>query len=139
MVQTIMIDGEIYNVERIHSVGYGDLHHATMDDGTEWYLSADSESAGEAAKERWRDMVESDPSEFRCMVGDETLVQWALGNAAGPGSAQVSSLEEWLELTADHPEEEWGSYDGREADAHDASEELVEELGYSPGVAYRHN
>jgi hypothetical protein len=91
------------------------------------------------------------------MVGDETLIRWALGQNAGPGLTQVNSLDKWLDLWLDTPAEHFASYDGEEHDvegptaeerASDDEEtvafvtgwdELVEELGFTPTVAYRSN
>ncbi len=163
----------------------------------EWYVAKDSDEAGEQAKKYWKDMAENDPKELACIVGEETLIQWGLGRCAGPGSTQVKSLEEWLDLWLTTPEEQWASYDGdeqevespcvgdvwqgcplsardrllveegvvqtvgdiftsdeledlkqKEDDEGDLSElesalqelsEMVDDLGYFPTVAYRHN
>jgi hypothetical protein len=81
----------------------------------EWHLFASTEDAGKAAREYWEDMAERDPTEFRHMVGDETLIAWALGRYAGPGHTRVASLTEWLDLWLDTPEEYFAGYDGTEA------------------------
>jgi uncharacterized protein YndB with AHSA1/START domain len=83
-------------------------------DGNEYIVFEDTEEAGEKAREYWADMAEDDPEEFTCIVGKGTLVKWALGQSAGPGTSQVGSLEEWLDLWEDVPEEHWASYDGSE-------------------------
>lgn len=75
----------------------------------------------------------------KLLTPDPARPAWALGNPAGPGSTQVESLEEWLDLWLDTPEEEFASYDGEEVEASEADEELIEELGFTPAVAYRHN
>jgi hypothetical protein len=104
----IRIDGEFFDV----STSYG----TTVCDGRmEWHLFASTEDAGKAAREYWLDMAENDPTEFRTMVGDETLIAWALGRYAGPGHTRVKSLEEWLDLWLDTPEEYFAGYDGTEA------------------------
>jgi hypothetical protein len=105
----------------------------------DYYLAESTEMAGEAARQYWKELVENDPKEFTCMVGEETLCAWALGNYGGPGSTQVQSLEEWLDLWLDTPEEEFAGYDGTELEASEADEELIGELGFTPTVAYRHN
>lgn len=134
----IRIDGELYHVTRVRKVGYGDVHEIETEESEEFILSEDSETAGEAARERWADMVEHDPEEFTCMVGEETLVKWALGQFAGPGSTQVRSLSEWLDLSLNVPEEEWAGYDGNERTV-DRVGKLASELGFTPTVAYRCN
>jgi len=85
-------------------------------DGAEYVLFRGTSEAGEAAREYWKDMADNDPREFTCLVGAETLIQWGMGHYAGPGSTQVRSLEEWLDLWLDTPEEHWASYDSEERD-----------------------
>lgn len=132
----IKIDGEIYNVKEVHNYGY--LPEIETDDGKEFILAESSEIAGEKAREYWEEMANDDPEEFTYMVGEKTLVAWGLGQYAGPGSTQVKSLEEWLDLWLDTPEEQWASYDGAERDVERCGK-LREELGFTPTVAYRHN
>jgi hypothetical protein len=66
-------------------------------------------------------------------LGAETLIRWALGMPAGPGSAQVCSLNEWLDLWLETPEEELGE----EFEVVQVAEDLVERLGFVPRVAYK--
>ena len=124
-------------VDDIHE--YGELPQLDLNDGTEWMVAEDNEAAGEAAKKRWKDMAKHDPKEFATMVGEDTLVSWALGHSAGPGAVSATSLDEWLDVVADHPEEEFASYDSTEVDVKAVSEAVVDELGFEPTVAYRHN
>lgn len=103
----IRITRYFYDVEH----DYGN----TVSEGRiEFKLFASREDAGEAAREYWADMAESDPKEFTCMVGEDTLIAWGLGKYAGPGSTRVKSLGEWLDLWLDTPEEHFASYDGEE-------------------------
>jgi len=108
----LKIDG---NIEDVEVDSLGDLIMAS-NGGQEWYIFDDAESAGLRAREYWEDMVQQDPKEFTCLVGEETLVAWALGQSAGPGYSKVHSLEEWLDLWLDTPEEQWASYDGNEVE-----------------------
>jgi hypothetical protein len=107
-----------------------------LDDGTEWIVFESSEAAGKAARERWIDMQRNDKREFKCMIGEERLVQWACGESDSFG---ISSFEEFLDVTESVPQEEFASYDGNEFDVETADEELINELGFKPSVAYRHN
>ena len=133
----IWIDGERHEIVDIFNGG--PLLLAVLDDRSEWYLAESSESAGEAAREYWQDLADNDSAEFACLVGEQTLVEWALGRYAGPGYTKVSSLEEWLDLWLDTPEEEWASYDGEEHN-YTASQCTADGLGISAtGAAYRHN
>ena len=129
----VKIDGEILVIDEIY-LG-GDLPMVKCG-SQEFYVAESSEDAGRAARERWAEMAASDPREFTCLVGEETLVRWALGQWAGPGSTQVRSLEEWLDLHLTCPEEEFASYDGDEREV-TRSGYLRDELGFTPRVAYR--
>jgi hypothetical protein len=128
----IKIDGEIWTVDEIITCGDLPLIRCGR---VEFYLAASSEEAGKAARERW---AEGDRAELRCILGDETLIAWALGDWAGPGSRQVRSFSEWLDLWLDSPEEEFASYDGEERVVQRCAY-LRDELGFVPTVAYRHN
>jgi len=106
------IDGNrvVFDENDINEYGY--THIAVG--GKEYIVFTDEEEAGEQAREYWADMAKNDPDEFTCIVGKETLIRLALGQSAGPGTSQVDSLEEWLDLWEDVPEEHWASYDGNE-------------------------
>jgi len=132
----IKIAGELHSVSDVKF--YGDLPTIVLDDGSEWYLAKDSEQAGEAAREYWEDLAQNDPTEFACMVGEQTLVQWSLGQSAGPGYTKVNSLTEWLDLWENVPEEHWATYDGFEQPVTRVGI-LAQELDFIPTVAYRAN
>jgi len=66
-------------------------------------------------------------------LGAETLIRWALGMPAGPGSRQVRSLNEWLDLWLETPEEELGE----EFEVVQVAEDLVDWLGFRPRVAFK--
>lgn len=136
----IVIDGEVVEVEEINDNGFGG-YLIECDNGCEYQIFGSHEEAGEAAADYWREMAENDPGEFRCMVGDETLINWALGQYAGPGNEQTKTLEEWFELTADYPEEQWASYDGEEIEGAKFNRHFEMETGFNRKyiVLYRHN
>ena len=100
---------------------------------TELHLFKDEEQAGEYARDYWRDFIDGDPDTAVEILGAKTLIAWALGQFAGPGTTQVRSLEEWLDLYLDAPDEhfEYGPYD-----IEAIGENLVEILGFKPTVAY---
>lgn len=105
----------LFNPDDVTNLGWTNgLQHITTEDGQEFYIFESSEAAGEAAREYWEDMADNDKEEFTCLVGSENLIEWALGNAAGPGYSKVNSLEDWFELWEDVPEEQFASYDGTE-------------------------
>jgi hypothetical protein len=125
----------VFDPDDVTNLGWSNgLQHVTTEDGEEYYLFRDREEAGEAAREYWEDLALNDPREFTCLVGEETLIQWGLGIYAGPGSTHVKSLEEWLNLWLNAPEEHFASYDGQEREfkcKHPDWEDF--------SVAYRHN
>ena len=101
--------------------------------GTEIHLFKDEEEAGEYARDYWKDFIDDDHESAVEILGASTLIAWALGRYAGPGTSKVRSLEEWLDLYLDSPGEhfELGPY---EIEA--IGENLVEILGFKPTVAY---
>lgn len=149
----LQINGEDYQIEEddVRAESWAMVDVPDFEDGSaEFYAFESSEKAGEASVEQWEEMRDHDPQEFRCLVGDETLIAWAMGQHAGPGGEGAASLQEWLDdIVANHPEEQWAGYDGEEREAL-ADEELAEALGWTfeesatnPGlmdcVVYRHN
>jgi hypothetical protein len=127
----MVIDGSVVDVSRVHD-GNECCLPMVHEGRCSWYVAESEEDAGERARSYWADMAENDPKEFVCLVGSDTLVQWALGQWAGPGSTSVRSLDEWLDLHKDNPEEHWG-----EACTVDfCSVTLAETLGFTPTVAY---
>lgn len=106
----IRIDGEDYDTDDIDNGRYSVL--PMLKDGRmEFYLAESSEAAGEKARERWQDMANDDPKEFACIIGEERLVQWAMGHSDGFG---ISGMEDFLEAVERVPEEEFAGYDGQE-------------------------
>jgi len=96
-------------------------------------LFRDREEAGKFVREYWEDFINHEtPEEVTCMLGAETLIAWALGREAGPGSTKVSSLKEWLDLHIDVPEEHFEE----EYSIETIGTNLVEILGFKPTVAF---
>lgn len=141
----IVIDGNEYEVNDVNDWDYIQIE---TDDG-DFAIFKSNEDAGEKAREYWQDMVENDKDEFVAIVGTDALVSWALGQNYAVGSVGVSSLDEWLDLWLDAPEEHFASYDGNECQIDFISRDLLRELyddvewieairdGYA--VAYRQN
>lgn len=119
-------------------IGFGDGVEIETDEG-DFIVFEDSDAAGEAAREYWVELLENDPEEFRTIVGDENLINWALGRYAGPGAQKTESLEAWLDLWLNNPEEQWASYDGEEQDVESLTSEAETDIGFIPKVAYRTN
>ena len=115
--------------------GKGVLVH-TAGHRKEWIVFRTREDAGEAARAYWQNMADNDSSEFRCLVGDKALIAWGMGEWGGPGSTQVRSLTEWLDLWLETPEEHFASYDGEEIEDIEVGAEFEEEIGFRPAVAY---
>jgi hypothetical protein len=135
----IKFEGKAHKVEDVHNYGYTphkveDVHNygytlLELEDGTEYAIFESREAAGESAREYWEELAQDDPREFACIIGEETLVQWGLGQFGGPGSTKVKSLEDWLDLWLDTPEEHHARYDGAEVEVSRISPKLGEELG----------
>ena len=128
----ITIEGGEYQVVKITEYNY--LPMVELEDSTQWYIAADSEEAGKATRRYWEDLAQNDPEEFVAIVGTKTLMAWALGQYAGPGLEQTDSLEAWLDLTAEYPEEQWAGYDGIECKC-----QFTDEDGKEYTVCYRWN
>jgi hypothetical protein len=107
----LTVNGETIGVCDVHTGGY--LPELDCD-GEQYVVAATREEAGAAARRYWEDLAKHDPDEFAAIVGQETLVRWGMKQLAGPGTKQVSSLDEWFDLWLDTPEEEFASYDGEE-------------------------
>lgn len=133
--QRIKINGELFTVSKVYD---GDLPEIETEEGESFILAEDSEEAGKKAREYWENLAQDDPKEFTCMVGEETLVQWGLELPAGPGYNKVRSLQDWLDLWLNTPEEQWAGYDSEEREV-DRVGNLSTELGFTPTVAYRSN
>ena len=137
-VEAIIIDGNAYTFEsKNYDVDGGGVEIST--DGGDYIVFPDADDAGAAARLYWENMAENDPSEFACMVGNSTLVAWGMRQFAGPGTTQVRSLEEWLDLWLSTPEEQWAGYDSAECEVGDVTQGAEDEIGFKPGVAYRTN
>ena len=91
------------------------------------------EDAGQYVRDYWEDYIDTEsPEEVIAILGAETLISWALGRSAGPGTSKVNSLEEWLDLHIDTPEEHFE--EEYEIDA--IASNLVEILGFKPEAAF---
>jgi len=132
----LSIDGKKVVIYEVRSAGYG--MEVSLEDGREFLIFESAAEAGRAARQYWEDLANGDPKEFACLVGTDTLVAWALGQYAGPGSTHVTSLDKWLDLFLDVPEEEWGRQDGTECGAFiDPNSEAAMEIGFvDDAVAY---
>jgi len=124
---------------QFHTVASDDVH---VRDGAGEILTGDQtglilfetrEDAGKYVRAYWEDFVEHEGAdEVGEMFGVETLVSWALGRLAGPGSIMVNNLNEWLDLHLDCPEEHFE----QELEVDAVSENLVEALGFVPTVVF---
>ena len=120
---------------RSHSSTHADI--SVQSDTSSWprdiMLFKTREDAGQYARQYWEDYVECESSEEVVnLLGAETLISWALGRSAGPGTSKVNNLEEWLDLYIDTPEEHFE--EEYEIDA--IASNLVEILGFKPAAAF---
>ena len=139
----IKLDKQLYrknfytiSIESVTSGENGPTVSLTDDGGNhicELHLFKSKEDAGQYARDYWEDCIKNDRETAIETLGTGTLLSWALGEHAGPGSSKVTSLEEWLDLYLHAPDEhfESGPYD-----VELIGENIVEELGFKPTVAY---
>lgn len=123
----IKIDGANHNVVAISKQSVY-LPVITTAEGVDFYIAESSESAGEAAKKYWEDMINNDKEEFITLMGHSRMVEWAFNGG----------LQGWLDAQIEIPEQ-WAISDGTEQDVGWCDEELIEELGFTPKTAYRWN
>jgi len=98
-------------------------------DGGEYLVVESYEVAEQLVKDRWREM---DTDELLEMIGAEQIIQSWLRN---------QSFEDWLDdyIRNDGPAGELAGYDGEQGEVGGTSEDLIEDLGFTPSVAYRTN
>ena len=135
---TIIIGGEKYDIKTYYEMVFSSASVVSIEtwEGEEFHIAPTSDDAGKVARERWADMAENDRGEFVCCIGEDRLVGWALGESDSFG---IHSLEEFLDVVEQHPEEELASYDCSERDVDGCSRDVIDALGFVPGVAYRSN
>ena len=103
----VKIEDELMTVVDVCGYGFGDLQMVEMDNGEEYYI-ANLGDAEKAVYDYWKDMARNDKREFTCIIGEERLVQWALGESDSFG---IDSLEEFCKINADYCEETLATYD----------------------------
>ena len=109
----LIIDGERWEVESAPTFyNYGRDTVAECD-GADFLIYEDREDAEHDAAGYWRDMARFDPCEFTAIIGEERLLQWALGQSDDFG---IRSAEEFFERNGEVPEETLAGYDGNEWD-----------------------
>jgi hypothetical protein len=138
-ISSFVVNGETIEIGTVRPCGACGIEVTEMGCERTWVLFEDHDDAGKAARSYYEDMARNDPEEFRSMVGDDTLSRWALGQSAGPGTAQVCSLSDWLDLYLNAPEEHFAGYDGNCCEVTSATTEGIEEIGFTPFVAFRSN
>ena len=102
MKKLIVIDNEVLEVTEIYDTGYGKTFCC---DDREYIIFKHRDDAVDSVIDYYIDMIKNEPDEFIYLIGTEGLIQWALGNNAGPG---------YIEAVSEYPEELWASYDGVE-------------------------
>ena len=132
----VTFDGSTKHIASVREDGYGTTLEFDDEPG-EWYIFETHEEAGQAARKYWEDLANDDPAEFRAIVGDEALIGWSLGQSRAVGATAVSSLNEWLDLWLDVPEEEFARYDGNEWEG--TIQDPDHECDEAPCVLYRCN
>ena len=139
----IKLDSEIMK-KKFFTIGESDVtsfdDHAVIslkDESGNWteiYVFKSEEDAGQHARDHWEDYIDSySNEEIVEVLGADTLIAWALGQAAGPGSAKVKNLNEWLDLYLHAPEEHFDSGPYQIELVADNIEEII---GFKPTIAY---
>ena len=98
----------------------------------EIFLFKSNKEAGQYAREYWEECIHGDRETAIEILGAETLLSWAFGEAAGPGSVKTKNLEEWLDLYLDAPDEHFEEEFSVDA----IGSNIIEILGFKPTVAY---
>lgn len=135
------LENELVEVVRFHDNGFGG-YFMECDNGCEYNVFPDRETAEKATSAYWRDMCKNDKREFIYLVGEKNLLAWAMGESAGPGYNKCNSLEEWFDGTEDCPEEMWAPYDGCEIEGVSFNKHFEDATGFDDRehiVLYRHN
>ena len=103
----LYIDGKrvVFEDEDNHQFYQDSWNIRDIETGENYLIFTNYDDAGLAAREYYEDMANNDPEEFAVIIGTENLIKWGLGQYAGPGAEQTTSLEEWFQLVANHPEE----------------------------------
>lgn len=78
-----------------------------------YYLAADEETAREAVKRYCREMQQHSPEELVCLLGEETVRSWGLGQSVKIGDHQIDNFDDWVDLASNYPQAVWASYDGQ--------------------------
>jgi hypothetical protein len=139
----IKLDSEIMK-KKFFTIGESDVtsfdNHAVIslkDESGSWteiYVFKNEEDAGQCARDYWEDYIDGETSEeIVAILGADTLIAWALGREAGPGSSKVKNLNEWLDLYYDAPEEH---FDSGPYQIELVAENIEEIIGFKPTVAY---
>ena len=139
----IKLDSEIMK-KKFFTIGESDVtsfdNHVVIslkDESGNWteiYVFKSEEDAGQHARDHWEDYIDSySNEEIVEVLGADTLIAWALGQAAGPGSAKVKNLNEWLDLYLHAPEEHFDSGPYQIELVADNIEEII---GFKPTIAY---
>ena len=129
----VQIQDRQYQVKEIKE-GHA-LPLVVLDDGHEFFIGSSPEDAGEAAARYYWNLVDQDPHKLRQLIGDETLINWAMGKESGPvgrHEKSATSLQEWIEkIVKRHPDVEFGHYVGSEVRV-GVSGDLARRLGIDP-------
>lgn len=161
----VIIDGELEDVSSVFIHGYLPMVSIGNRD---YYLAEDEESAGKAARKYWEDMANDDKKEFVAIIGEERLLQWAMNEGDAYGCSSLNDFLDLVETVPEEEfagydgnplEASTTLGDAKNVDdfinevtdpgdspvedqmveLENELEELAEELGFEPTVAYRHN
>jgi len=112
-----------------------DLAWGEAADGSQ-FLFGTLAAAQKAAGFYYRRLMDSDPELFCSLVGFGCVLNWAQGKPATPGDVECATLEDWLVLSENYPEECFGTENGETLHVTHCDDELRDALGFIPEVAY---
>ena len=140
-------NGDVLQFEADEVDSFGEeganLYQIETTDGQEWVVGSRS-AAENYVRDHYSDMAENRPNEIKCYFSDEQLISMALGQVTEVGGQgyTVRNLQEWIDLSVAHCEEEIASYDGEEHAIQTENRNALEALDMMSNdldVAYRVN
>ena len=109
MTNLMVIDDEVLEAEEIRLTDKGCIIKIGQ---RSFHVYQNREDAGEEAYIYYKSMAKHFPEEFIYIVGEQALIYWCLGHY----HSGYSSLEEYFDYYANHPEEHFATKNGEELD-----------------------
>ncbi len=127
-----VLDDKVVSFEKVNFMN--DMYKCS--NGNKYYIFMNNDDAGETAREYYAEMADKCPDEILSMVGVRALIEWSRGCSYAAGCIGVSSLDEWLDLWLNNPEEHFAC-DGVEINIEKMNKNMQEEFCGLECVAYK--